>query len=84
MMHYLNCILVNSNCLNFFKGAYIVIACPDLDKSEIAAKKIIELTNNEKIFVEKLDLASTKSIIDFNERMRAKFDHIDILINNAG
>ena len=42
------------------------------------------MTNNEKVFYEKLDLANTKSINDFNKQLRTQIDHIDILINNAG
>lgn len=68
----------------FFKGASIIIASLDLKTSELAAKKIIELSNNENIFSEKLDLANIKSIREFAERVRKKTDRIDILINNAG
>jgi NADP-dependent 3-hydroxy acid dehydrogenase YdfG len=67
-----------------FKGAYIVLACRNIEKTQIAAKSIINSTKNTNIFIEKLNLKSFNSIEDFAERIKSKFKCIDMLINNAG
>jgi retinol dehydrogenase-12 len=66
------------------KGAFIVLACRNIEKSQAAAKSIINSTKNTHIFIEKLNLNSFKSIEDFAERIRSKFKRVDVLINNAG
>ena len=66
------------------KGAFIVLACRNIEKTQTAANSIINSTKNTNIFIEKLNLNSFKSIEDFAERIRSKFKCIDVLINNAG
>ena len=41
-------------------------------------------TNNNKIEVEYLDLANTKTIREFSDKMNKKLTRLDILVNNAG
>ena len=67
-----------------YLGAWVILACRDLKKAQDAANRIKELTKNENIYIEKLDLASIKSIKEFADRILAKYDKLDILINNAG
>ena len=55
-----------------------------MKKAEDAANQIKEQSQNQNIEVEKLDLASIKSIKEFADRILAKYDKLDILINNAG
>jgi NAD(P)-dependent dehydrogenase (short-subunit alcohol dehydrogenase family) len=66
------------------RGGTIVLACRDLNKANIALDKIVAETSNKNSFVEQLDLASMESIIEFVNQFQAKFDRLDILINNAG
>ena len=65
-------------------GAIITIATPFLDEAKAAAKQIINVTRNENIMIEYLDLASFESIQKFSEKIISNYNHIDILINNAG
>lgn len=61
------------------------MACRDETKGKEAANKIIEETKNDKVFFEKLDLSSLKSIKEFADNFKSKYNNrLDILINNAG
>lgn len=42
------------------------------------------MTNNKKIVVRKLDLASFKSIREFSERINREENRLDVLLHNAG
>ena len=66
------------------RGGSIVLACRDLTKANEAANKIISETNNNKVQVIKLDLSSLKSIKEFADNFNAKYNRLDVLINNAG
>ena len=69
-------------CLS--KGARVILACRDETKAKQACQKIIDETKSSKVEVELLDLGKLKSIKEFSERIKAKLDRLDILINNAG
>ncbi|XP_048472491.1 retinol dehydrogenase 12-like isoform X2 [Rhincodon typus] len=60
------------------------MACRDTEKGEAAAKEITEETGNGYIVVKKLDLADTKSIREFAKQINEEYQHLNILINNAG
>jgi NAD(P)-dependent dehydrogenase (short-subunit alcohol dehydrogenase family) len=66
------------------KGATVIMACRNLEKS----KPALELLNNGnypgKAVLLKLDLSDFSSIRSFSEDIRNNFPGIDILINNAG
>ncbi|KAK0054882.1 retinol dehydrogenase 12 [Biomphalaria pfeifferi] len=66
------------------RGGRVIMACRDLDKANQAKDEIIKETENHKIFVHKLDLASFKSIREFCKTFNATEERLDILINNAG
>lgn len=66
------------------KGAHIVIPARDMAKGEAAAQAIKAATGNEQIEVMELDLGSMDSIRAFADAFLASYDHIDLLINNAG
>lgn len=66
------------------KGAHIVIPARDMAKGESAAGQIRAATGNEKIDVMELDLGSMDSIRAFADAFLARYDRIDLLINNAG
>ena len=44
----------------------------------------MELTQNNNIEVEKLDLANLETVRKFSELMNSKLSRLDLLINNAG
>jgi NAD(P)-dependent dehydrogenase (short-subunit alcohol dehydrogenase family) len=62
----------------------VVLACRDLVKANAAVENIRKQSNNRNVFFEQLDLADLSSVRAFAERFKAKFDRLDILINNAG
>ncbi|XP_029454716.1 retinol dehydrogenase 12-like [Rhinatrema bivittatum] len=66
------------------RGARVIIACRDILKGEAAACEIRATTGNEQVVVRKLDLANTKSIKEFSEKIQQEEKQIHILINNAG
>ncbi|KAJ3643175.1 hypothetical protein Zmor_025900 [Zophobas morio] len=71
--------------LDFAKrGAKVILACRNKSKAEEARRKIIQETQNEKIFVRIVDMASFDSVRKFAKEMEETEDHIDILVNNAG
>ena len=65
------------------RGAKVVMLCRDTDKANLAAAEITAQTKGE-VSVEKMDLASLKSVADCVERLEKSLKKIDILINNAG
>ena len=66
------------------QGANIIIACRDPRRAQLACENLIAQSKNQNIQVEILDLASLKSIREFVDRIKAKLNRLDILINNAG
>lgn len=66
------------------RGARVILACRDLNKSLQAADEIRKKTGNGNVFVKLLDLASLESVRQFAKEINAQEDRIDILINNAG
>ncbi len=66
------------------KNATVIMAVRNIEKGEIVAKEIIVKSPRAKIEVYKLDLSSMESIKNFAGNFKNKFDHLDILINNAG
>jgi NAD(P)-dependent dehydrogenase (short-subunit alcohol dehydrogenase family) len=55
-----------------------------LEKGNAAAEKIKAQNKNSDLSVMNLDLASLKSVKEFSEKFKGQFDHLDLLINNAG
>ncbi|XP_040285524.1 retinol dehydrogenase 13 isoform X2 [Bufo bufo] len=51
------------------RGGRIIMACRDMEKCENAAKEIRGKTLNHNVFAKQLDLASTKSIKEFANRI---------------
>ena len=62
----------------------IILGCRDMTAGQTAVDKIRKETNNNEVSVHKLDLASFASIREFSSRVLSRYDHLDILINNAG
>lgn len=65
-------------------GANVIILSRSLKKAEVATKSIRAKTQNNNIDFVLVDLSSQKSIRDSAKYILKEFDHIDVLINNAG
>jgi NAD(P)-dependent dehydrogenase (short-subunit alcohol dehydrogenase family) len=66
------------------KCARTVLACRNLEKGEAALVRIKDEIPNASVEVIQLDLSSLASVRQFAEDFKAKYDRLDILINNAG
>ena len=66
------------------KGADLVIAVRNTDKGDRAAAKIREKHPDASVEVMHLDLADLESVRQFAVSFAARFDRLDVLINNAG
>jgi NAD(P)-dependent dehydrogenase (short-subunit alcohol dehydrogenase family) len=66
------------------KGATVVIASRNAAKAEKAANNIKRDNPAGQVLVMLLDLADLESVRAFAEEFRARFDRLDLLVNNAG
>ncbi len=66
------------------KGAHTVLAVRNTDKGNAAAARIKSASPNATVTVQQLDLTSLQNVRAAADELRAKFDRIDLLINNAG
>lgn len=67
----------------FFIGATLVLACRDIEKGVKVSKDITASTNNSRIRVEHLDLASLASVSEFSKRIINLDQPVFALVNNA-
>lgn len=65
-------------------GATVIVAGRDAAKGETALAKIRSDVPSADVSFELIDLADLASVASFSERISAKLDKLDILINNAG
>ena len=66
------------------KGATVVMACRNRELGEKAARTIMDPEPKGRCEVIHLDLSNLSSVHDFAKEFRARFDRLDLLINNAG
>lgn len=67
------------------KNATVVIACRSREKGQKAVQSIQQAIGNKAdLHVIQLDLADLRSVKQFSEEFKSRFDKLDILINNAG
>lgn len=66
------------------KGAAVTIAARDAAKMRAAADKIRQSTGNERVDTGELQLDKPASVRSFVEGWLDKYDHLNLLINNAG
>lgn len=66
------------------QGATVVIVARDAAKGQQAVDDIKQTTGNDKVSFMKCDLASQKQIRQLVADFKAKYDRLDVLINNAG
>ncbi|KAJ0412919.1 hypothetical protein ATCC90586_002549 [Pythium insidiosum] len=66
------------------RGAHVILACRSPQRGQAAAAKIREETGSASVDFMQLDVGSVASIRTFCSHIHDRFDHIDVLINNAG
>jgi len=66
------------------KGATVVMACRNMRKAETAKAEVLQAVPNAKLDVMELDNASLASVKSFADAFKAKYDRLDVLLNNAG
>jgi NAD(P)-dependent dehydrogenase (short-subunit alcohol dehydrogenase family) len=65
-------------------GAHVVLAVRNLDKGKDAASRITATGPRGEVALQELDLTSLESVRAAARQLRSDYDHIDLLINNAG
>jgi NAD(P)-dependent dehydrogenase (short-subunit alcohol dehydrogenase family) len=65
-------------------GAHVVIAARNPSKAAAAVKEVKERTEGAQVETLALDLASFASVRAFAGAYTERFDHLDVLVNNAG
>ena len=66
------------------KGCEVVMTARTLEKGNEAAKLIRQTCPNAKLHVYQLDLSSLSSVRACAKQFETQFDHLNVLINNAG
>ena len=66
------------------KGAHLIMICRNKATGEAAQQDIIQLSGNKNIDLFIADLSVQQSIREVAEKINAAYDHIDVLVNNAG
>ncbi len=66
------------------KGAQTILACRSMDKAQAALAEIKADIPNATAEIMQLDLASLASVRQFADDFKAKYDRLDVLVNNAG
>ncbi|XP_043082725.1 retinol dehydrogenase 12, like [Puntigrus tetrazona] len=66
------------------RGARVIMACRDMEKADAALKEIKDASGNQDVVISRLDLADSKSIREFAEKINKEEKQVNILINNAG
>lgn len=66
------------------KGAAVIIVARNENKAKAAVEAIRKESGNEKVSYLLADLSSQKSIRNLAIEYKAKYDRLDVLINNAG
>ncbi len=66
------------------KGATVVMACRNMSKAEAAKADAVKTVPNAQLDVMELDNASLASVRAFADTFSARYDRLDLLLNNAG
>jgi NAD(P)-dependent dehydrogenase (short-subunit alcohol dehydrogenase family) len=66
------------------KGAKVIMACRNLSKANTAKASIKKEIPSADLEVMEIDLSDLGSVRNFAKSYQAKFDRLDVLINNAG
>lgn len=65
------------------EGHTVIMACRKLDKSRPVRDQIAKDTENDRVYLEQLDMSSFESIRNFCNNYQNKYNRLDILIHNA-
>ncbi|MFE0556281.1 SDR family oxidoreductase [Paenibacillus sp. NPDC058910] len=65
-------------------GGHVVMACRSQVRGEAALRQALQESGSSKIELMTLDLGSFDSIRVFASDFKAKYDRLDVLVNNAG
>ncbi len=65
-------------------GARVVMVCRNLDKGEAARTEIKSASGSDQVELMQCDMASLGSIRSFTDALCDRYDHLDVLVNNAG
>ncbi len=66
------------------RGAQIVLACRSAERAAEAIADIVAELPDAQVEFMRLDLADLEQVAEFAAQVLERFDHIDLLINNAG
>ena len=66
------------------KGFHTIMACHHPEAAEAQRQEIIRETGNENVEVMGLELADLSSVRRFADEVKSRFQHLDLLMNNAG
>ncbi len=66
------------------KGANTILACRSMDKAQAALDDILAEVPNAPAEIMPLDLESLASVRQFAAAFKAKYERLDVLVNNAG
>ncbi|WNF25004.1 oxidoreductase [Mesobacillus jeotgali] len=66
------------------KGAHVILAVRNGEKGRAAVNSILQGNSEASVELMKLDLADLSSVRNFSSAFIEKYDHLHILINNAG
>lgn len=66
------------------KGFHTIMACHSPEAAEERRQAIVKATGNKHVEVVGIDLADLSSVRRFADEIKARFQHLDLLMNNAG
>ena len=66
------------------RGYHVIMACYSPKLAEPKLKQLKEETGSEEIEVMGIDLANLASVRKFADEVKTRFQHLDLLMNNAG
>ena len=66
------------------KGFHTIMACHHPGAAEAKRQEIIQATGNENVEIMGIELADLSDVRRFADEIKARFDHLDLLMNNAG
>ncbi len=66
------------------KGYHVIMACFCPQRAKAKCEKIKTETDNANVEVIGIDLANLSLVRKFADEVKSRFDHVDLLMNNAG
>ena len=66
------------------KGFHTIMACHHPEAAEAKRQEIIQETGNENVEIMGLELSDLSSVRRFADEVKSRFQHLDLLMNNAG